>query len=201
LQSWNQRPSRGVEVKEWPIGHIEREVGQMGSGVRSGVAGGVLAVAGCALGATGCGLVPAQTAVGPPSPVVHVGVAHARTVSGQPSVPAQGSPPPTLAGPVTLTLADNGAVIRLRAGQRVAVALASEGFLSWHVPAAAGAAVRRVSVSGGYPGQQPARGAFLVVRSGRVILTSIDDTACLHTQPACEPAQQEWRVTVIVSGG
>jgi len=69
------------------------------------------------------------------------------------------------------------------------------------VPTATGAAVRRVSASGGYPGQQPARAAFLAVRPGGAILATINDTACLHAQPACLPAQQEWRVTVIVTTG
>jgi hypothetical protein len=102
--------------------------------------------------------------------------------------------------PVTLTTTDNGAAVWLHAGQQVAVALASAGSFSWHVPAAAGTAVRRVSASGGYPGQQPARAAFVAVRSGRATLTAIDDTACLHSQPACEPPQQEWQVTIIVTG-
>lgn len=136
--------------------------------------------------------IPAGTATASP--------AIAGTASRQPISPP-GSPPPTLTGPVTLTMADNGAVVRLHADQQVAVALAPEGVFSWHVPAAAGAAVRRVSTSGGYPGQQPARAAFLAVRSGSATLTAIDDTACLHAQPACEPPQREWRVTVIVTGG
>jgi hypothetical protein len=106
-----------------------------------------------------------------------------------------------LTGPVTLTTADNGGVVRLQIGQQVAVALASEGLFSWHVPAAVGASVRRVSASGGYPGQQPGRAAFLAVRSGSATLTAIDDTACLHAQPACAAAQQAWRVTATVTGG
>ena len=118
------------------------------------------------------------------------------TVAAQPSSPA-----PTLTGPVTLTVADNGAGVRLRTGQQVAVTLTPGTFFSWHVPAAAGAAVRRVSASGGYPGPQPAQAAFLAVRPGGAMLTTITDTACLHAQPACEPAQQEWRVTIIVTGG
>lgn len=117
-------------------------------------------------------------------------------VAAQPSSPA-----PTLTGPVTLTVADNGAVVRLRTGQQVAVTLTPGGLFSWHVPAAAGAAVRRVSASGGYPSQQPARAAFLAVQPGKATLTTINDTACLHAQPACEPPQQEWRATIIVTGG
>ncbi|MHC4055849.1 hypothetical protein, partial [Bradyrhizobium sp. 25ACV] len=81
------------------------------------------------------------------------------TAPAQPSGPAPGSPAPTLTGPATLTAADNGAVVRLHTGQKVAVTLMSQGLFSWHVPAAAGAAVRRVSASGGYPGQQPAAAA------------------------------------------
>jgi hypothetical protein len=50
-------------------------------------------------------------------------------------------------------------------------------------------------------GQQPARAAFVAVRSGGATLTAIDDTACRHGQPACELPQQEWQVTVIVTGG
>ena len=69
------------------------------------------------------------------------------------------------------------------------------------MPAAAGTAIKRVSARGGYPGQQPAQAAFLAIRSGEAALTTINDTACLHAQPACEPPQQEWRATIIVTGG
>jgi hypothetical protein len=120
----------------------------------------------------------------------------AGTATAQPSSPA-----PTLTGPATLTVADNGAVVRLRTGQQVAVTLTAGSFFSWHVPAAAGAAVRRVSASGGYPSQQPAQAAFLAVQPGKAMLSTISDTACLHAQPACEPPQQEWRVTIMVTGG
>jgi hypothetical protein len=58
-----------------------------------------------------------------------------------------------------------------------------------------------VSASGGYPGQQPAQAAFVAVRSGDATLTAIDDTACLHGQPACELPEQDWQVTVIITGG
>jgi hypothetical protein len=146
------------------------------------------------------GLPTVATATAIPAGTGTARPAVAGTASRQPISPP-GSPPPTLTGPVTLTAADNGAAVQLHVGQQVAVALASGGLFSWHVPAAAGAAVRRVSASGGYPGQQPARAAFLAVRSGSAALTAVDDTACLHAQPACEPPQQEWRVTVIVTGG
>ena len=96
-------------------------------------------------------------------------------------------------------MADNGVTVRLHRGQRVIVTLQAQGMFSWHVPAAAGAAVRKINGSGGYPGQQPARATFVALQPGRATLAAIDDTACLHAEPACLPAQQIWQVTVIVS--
>ena len=72
---------------------------------------------------------------------------------------------------------------------------------SWHVPAAEGAAVRRVTASGGYPAQQPARALFLAVQPGSATLSTVDDTACLHAHPACLPPPREWRVTVVGTRG
>ena len=148
---------------------------------------------------------PGRRQAGPPAAGTGT-AARARTVTAnpQPAGTASWHPPslpPALTGPVTLTTADNGAAVRLHAGQQMAVALASAGSFSWHVPAAAGTAVRRVSASGAYPGQQPARAAFAAVRPGGATLTAIDDTACLHGQPACELPQQQWQVTVIVTSG
>lgn len=142
--------------------------------------------AGPPIGVTGATAVPVRTAIAT--------ARIAGTALAQPSSPA-----PTLTGPVTLSVADNGAIVRLRTGQQVAVTLTPGTYFSWHVPAAAGAAVRRVSASGGYPSQQPAQAAFLAVQAGEASLTTINDTACLHAHPACEPAQQEWRVTIIVT--
>jgi hypothetical protein len=159
-------------------------------------------LAACGTQAAGqpAGSAPAATASVIPAGTVAASPPVVGTASVQPPIPAPGSTPPTLFGPVTLTTADNGATVLLHVGQRVAVALAAEGLFSWHVPTSAGAAVMRVDAGGGYPGQQPAQAAFLAVRSGRATLTAIDDTGCLHTQPACEPPQQEWRVTIIVTG-
>ena len=140
------------------------------------------------------------TATAIPAHTVTASPARSVTASWRPAVPAPGSPPPILTGPASLTTADNSATVRLHPGQRVTVVLASQGLFSWHVPAAAGAAVTRVGASGGYPGRQPARAAFLAVRPGSATLTAVDDTACLHARPACEPAQQVWRVTVTVIG-
>lgn len=144
---------------------------------------------------------PPTVAAGTPVPV---GIGTASTARATPIAgPASQPPtsPPILTGPAALTAADNGALVRLRIGQHVSVTLASRGMFSWYVPAAAGTAVRRVTASGGYPAQQPARAVFLAVRPGSATLSTIDDTACLHDQPACLPAQQEWRVTVVVARG
>ena len=99
----------------------------------------------------------------------------------------------------TLTAASNGTTVRLFRGQSVAVMLRGTA-LSWHVPAAIGRAVRRISASGGYPGRQPARATFLATWPGRAVLSSVNDTACLHTTPACAVAQRSWRVVVYVTG-
>jgi hypothetical protein len=151
-----------------------------------------------------CGTQTAGQPAQPPSTVTAAGIpAGTATASPQAVDTASArppSPPATLTGPAMLTAADNGAIVRLHVGQLVTVALASEGLFSWHVPAATGPAVRRVRASGGYPAKQPAQAAFLAIQPGEAMLTSINDTACLHSQPACLPAQQEWRATVIVTG-
>jgi hypothetical protein len=118
---------------------------------------------------------------------------------GTASVPASSRPasPRPPAG-TSLTLADNGAAVRVSTGQTVTVVL-GHGALTWHVPVAIGTAVRRTSASGGYPGKTPARAAFRAEQPGRAVLTSVDDLACLHSHPACMVAQQSWRVTVIVT--
>lgn len=164
----------------------------------------LVAVSALTTAVAACGTQAAGQLAGPPAATATASPARTATASPQAAGTASWrspSPPPTLTGPVTLTSSDNGATVRLHVGQQVAVALASMGLFSWHVPAAMGTAVTRVSASGGYPGQQPARAAFLAVRPGNATLTAIDDTACLHAQPACEPAQQEWRVTVIITSG
>jgi len=101
--------------------------------------------------------------------------------------------------PVSLTAVSNGTTMRLFRGQSVSVVLRGTA-LSWHVPAATGTAVRRTSASGGYPGHQPARATFLATWPGRAVLSSINDTACLHARPSCAVAQRSWRVVVFVTG-
>jgi hypothetical protein len=101
--------------------------------------------------------------------------------------------------PVSLTALSNGTTVRLFRGQSVSVVLRGTA-PSWHVPAAIGRALRRTSASGGYPGHQPARATFVATWPGRAVLSSFDDTACLHAQPPCAVAQRSWRVVVSVTG-
>jgi hypothetical protein len=154
--------------------------------------------------ATGGGTAVTVAAVPPGAGSATAGTgsaAPAITVSG-PVTPA-GPPttvPPSLTGSVTLTVADNGAVVYLRVGQQVTVVL-TPAFMAWHLPIAGGSALRRVSASGGFPGRQPARAVFLAVAPGTAILSAESDTACLHARPPCMVPQQLWHVTVRVSGG
>ena len=117
------------------------------------------------------------------------------------SATAPASPRPPVTGPAALTTADNGVTVQVRPGQQVTVTLGGQGpSYGWHIPAVAGTAVRRTSASGGYPSQQPARAAFLALHPGVATLSTSDDIACLHAQPACAVAQREWRATIIVTG-
>lgn len=136
--------------------------------------------------------IAAQTAVAGPG---YLATASPRTASPPPTRP------PTMDGPAVLTVADNGARVRLHPGQRVTVTLTAQGVLSWDVPTGEGGAVRRTGASGGYPGKQPARATFVAVQAGTAVLSATSDTACLHARPPCELAQQAWRVTVVVTAG
>jgi hypothetical protein len=159
------------------------------------------AVVACTLSACGlsaCGTVSPQSGGGTQG---EGSASPAGPASVPGSAPATGPTPRPSGGALgTLTVADNGATVRLSTGQSLTVTLGPHSAFSWHVPAATGAAVRRTSASGGYPGDRPARATFLAVRAGRSILAAVDDTACLHAQPACLLPQQSWQVVVIVAG-
>lgn len=132
----------------------------------------------CAL--TACGTERQATASHPAASATNTATSQART-------------------PVSLTAASNGTTVRVFRGQPISVVLRGTA-LSWHVPAAIGRAVRRISASGGYPGRQPARATFVATWPGRAVLSSFDDAACLHARPACAIAQRSWRVVVFVMG-
>jgi hypothetical protein len=115
------------------------------------------------------------------------------------AAPPPDSPPATRTASDELTAADDHATVRLHVGQSVTVMLAPDGLFQWHVPTVSGIAVRQVSDSGGYPGQEPARATFLAQAGGEATLQAVDDTACLHAQPGCKPPQRQWQVTVTVT--
>lgn len=119
--------------------------------------------------------------------------------TGHPAKITASTAAPRAHTPVSLTVASDGTTVRLFRGQSVSVVLGGTA-LSWHVPAASGKSVRRISASGGYPGHQPARATFLAAWPGRVVLSSVNDIACLHARPACTVAQRSWRVVVFVTG-
>jgi hypothetical protein len=122
------------------------------------------------------------------------------TVPAVPGDASAGSATPTgaiVSNRRTLTVADDGATVRLRVGQVVAVALVPDGG-TWDAPRASGDAVRRASSSGGYPSLRPARAIFRALRTGQSVITSLTDAQCLHSQPSCEIPQRLWQVLVIV---
>ena len=121
-----------------------------------------------------------------------------QATASHPASAANTATPPA-GTPVSLTVASNGTTVRVFRRQSVSVVLRGT-VLSWHVPAVAGRALRRTTASGGYPGRQPARATFLANWPGRAVLSSVNDTACLHTTPACAVAQRSWRVVVYVTG-
>jgi hypothetical protein len=147
-------------------------------------------LAGCGSQA-GSGAASATTSTGPP-----------RTVSpssAQPTPPAQ-SASPTPSGPGrTLTSADIGATVTLRTGDYLTVDLApTAGVYAWDRPRLTGSALRLVSVTGGYPARRPVLAVFLAAAPGTVTLSASSDLPCLHSRPACLPAQREWMVRVII---
>jgi hypothetical protein len=153
-----------------------------------------------AAGVTACG-----TASGPPRTPEQAGAsagsaaASPPVIATMPAVPAGSTPTGRIvSNRQPLSVASNGARVRLRVGQLVAVVLASRG-LAWDVPKSSGSALRRSSVSGGYPAALPARAVFRAVRRGASSLTSVTDAKCLHAQPRCEISQRLWQVTVIVT--
>jgi hypothetical protein len=124
----------------------------------------------------------------------------ARTSGSSSPVPPQGGASSQAAGKrASLTAADNGATVRLTTGQSITVTLIPAPPFSWHLPAATGSILHRTAASGGYPARRPARATFRAIRPGRAVLSAIDDTQCLHAQPACMLPQRSWRVVIIVT--
>src|SRR6266496_1536973 len=189
------RGSRAVRVME-PMARARRPRNMRARAVALGMVIGLAAA-----GVTACGTGSAATGLPPGPAVASAGgaVASPAVIVTMPAVPGGGTAPAgrILSHRRALTVADNGATVRLRVGQSVVVALAGRG-LVWDVPKASGDAVRRISASGGYPTSRPARAIFGAVRPGQSSLTSVTDAQCLHSRPGCEIPQRLWHVLIIV---
>jgi hypothetical protein len=154
-----------------------------------------------AAGITACGTVSAPArSPGQVGASAASATASAPPVVTMPTAPTAGTAPTgqLLSNRQTLTVARDGATVRLRVGQVVTVALVSHG-LMWDVPKSSGNGLRRTSVSGGYPNGRPARAVFRAVRRGLSWISSATDAECLHAQPRCELMQRLWRVAVIIT--
>ncbi|MEU4221786.1 cellulose binding domain-containing protein [Actinoplanes sp. NPDC026623] len=108
------------------------------------------------------------------------------------------SPPPPSGPDVTVTQADDQRTITLVAGQTLGVSLGAE-FLT---PTLGGAALARLSTSGGYPTGRPLAALYRAEAPGSVDVTTHSDYACLHTTPRCSVPIRLWtvHVTVVAAG-
>jgi hypothetical protein len=104
------------------------------------------------------------------------------------------SPPPSGSADVSVAEADNQTTVTLVVGQTLGVSLGAE-FLA---PATAGAALTRVSASGGYPTGQPVAALYRAVSPGSADVTTHSDYACLHATPPCTVPVRLWTVHVSV---
>jgi hypothetical protein len=109
------------------------------------------------------------------------------------------SSPPAGGADVTVTQADDQSTITLIAGQTLGVSLGPE-FLT---PTLGGAALTRISTSGGYPTGQPLAALYRAAAPGSVDVTTHSDHACLHTTPPCSVPIRLWivRVNVVAATG
>jgi hypothetical protein len=126
------------------------------------------------------------------------GIASAPALSCDNGATTPTSPPPSSGTDVTVTLADDQSTVTLVAGQTLGVSLGAE-FLT---PTLDGAALARLSTSGGYPTGRPLAALYRAEAPGSVDLTTHSDYACLHTTPRCSVPIRLWtvHVTVIAAG-
>jgi hypothetical protein len=102
------------------------------------------------------------------------------------------APPP--AGPdVAVGPADDQRTITLMVGQTLGVSLGAE-----YLTPTAGAALTRLSASGGYPTGQPLAALYRAVSPGQADVTTHSDYACLHTTPPCAVPIRLWTLHVTV---
>lgn len=153
---------------------------------------GELATAPSAVSAPAVSAAPATTS---PSP------SHGTAVPPPSSQSASSPSAPPAGSVVAVGLEADGRVITLQVGQRLTVTLA----INWTAPRAlAGPSVTaplqplRQDAATGFPALVPASATFTAVRTGSAAVTAHTDYACLHTKPACLPAQRAFSMTVQV---
>lgn len=106
---------------------------------------------------------------------------------------------PAVSPGTTLTAADDGVTVSAVTGQQVTVELApGPGVYAWDRPRLTGAALRLMSVTGGYPSRGPVRAILLAVTPGIAVVSTVSDAPCLHTRPRCSLAQRVWTARLIV---
>jgi cellulose binding protein with CBM2 domain len=107
--------------------------------------------------------------------------------------PPPSSPPP--GGPdVTVDESSSQSAITLVVGQTLGVSLGAE----YLPPTAAGAALTKLSVSGGYPTGQALSALYSAASPGTTDVTTRSDYACLHATPPCTVPIRLWTVHVTV---
>lgn len=108
------------------------------------------------------------------------------------------SPPPSSTSPggpdVTVDESSSQSAVTLIVGQTLGVSLGAE----YLPPTAGGAALTRLSVSGGYPTGQPLSALYRAAAPGATDVTTRSDYACLHTTPPCAVPIRLWTVHVTV---
>jgi hypothetical protein len=102
-------------------------------------------------------------------------------------------------GPVsTYTEQSSGQTVRIPVGATVVISLPGGSGGGYLPPVSSSPILHRVSVSGGYPSSQRAYARFRARAPGSADLMSQTDFTCLHSTPACLPAQRSWTLHVVV---
>lgn len=112
-----------------------------------------------------------------------------------------GSVPPCPTPPgatLTYTEQSSGRTIRVPVGASVVVSLPGGSGGGYLPPVSSSPILHRLFVSGGYPNPDPAKTIFKAIRAGVADLTSQTEFTCLHSTPACLPAQRAWTLHVVV---
>ncbi|HYM15315.1 MAG TPA: hypothetical protein VEZ14_07125 [Dehalococcoidia bacterium] len=148
----------------------------------------IVVTATAAAGSTGA----AGTAV--PATAVATVVVPAATV-GTGGLPGATATARTVTSPQSVTLADDGSVIRLRVGDHLLLDLGMDTY-TWHVTVSDQSVVSRVVNIAVVRGAQ---GVYEAHAAGRATLTAVGDPLCRSATPACGAPSRVFQVEIIVS--